>query len=72
MKRWKRFDDECINCGESPVYIYTDSDEDNCAYEDDEAKCGKCGKRGIIIVEQDIDGDGIASVIWNEINIDKE
>jgi len=59
---WKIYDGaECFICkNQSQVEVNTVSKEKNWVYDDEEARCTKCGETGYIVA----DGE-IADVIWD-------
>ena len=60
MKAWRLFGDLfCSHCGDN-AEIYTE--EDGYAYEDDDARCCKCGCPGIAGIED----DGFLYVSWHD------
>lgn len=48
--QWRPFNDECPVCG-AGAEVYTSSDQDNYAYNSEEARCEMCGHRGVIMFD---------------------
>ncbi|OCH31804.1 hypothetical protein A6E13_16405 [Aliivibrio fischeri] len=53
----------CDNCGNKNITVYTEQGHETWLYDDDAAKCEKCGNAGLIECD-----DEIAQVVWNEPN----
>lgn len=68
MKKWKSFNDECINCGGGDIRVLTDAKEDGYAYDGDNAECLECGQLGSVCIDGDEDDNGncTAHISWNE------
>lgn len=65
MKGWKIFNDECPCCGNNPVDVLT-SAQDGYAHDGDDVECFGCGMGGMVMVDENDDGIGIAHTIWDE------
>lgn len=63
-KEWKAFNDECQRCGCQPE-VFT-SAKGEYVYDGDNVECFNCGLLGGISVDENDEGHGVASVIWND------
>ena len=64
-KLWRRFDDDCLHCGEE-AEVLTDSGEDNVAYDGDKARCSVCGLPGQVVVDEDDWPHAYGYVAWHD------
>ncbi len=60
-RQWRPFDDECPYCG-CRAEVFTISDKDNYAYDQEDARCDTCQCPGMVCVEE----DGSASISWHD------
>lgn len=64
-KKWKivKWMDECPECGGN-VEVFTDSKDDNMAYDSDLARCTDCKRDGWVSVYGE--GDNGAHIEWKD------